>query len=129
MLFQGKNDAFLRNTANKHRVINVILTELKKPEFNAFHLYEDTDIDITKLRVKSSLKCLITETSENKDLLVLLLYHADHNSKLLYFKKVKQGIKTILRSDIHAKLPFLYALTGCDTNSSISGIGKSTEFF
>ena len=30
MPFQSKNGAFLRNTANKHLVINVILTELKK---------------------------------------------------------------------------------------------------
>ena len=31
MLHQGKNDAFLRNIANKHHAINVILTELKEP--------------------------------------------------------------------------------------------------
>ena len=36
-----------------------------------------------KLKVQSSLKYLITEISENKDLLVLFLYHADHNSKSL----------------------------------------------
>ena len=50
MLFQGKNDGFLRNTADKHRVINVILTELKKPVCNAFHLYDGADIDITKVK-------------------------------------------------------------------------------
>ena len=47
MLFQGKNDAFLRNTANKHRLMNVKLTELKKP---GFHLYDGADIDITKVK-------------------------------------------------------------------------------
>ena len=46
----------------------------------------DADIDITKLSVHSSFKFLIIEISENKDFLVLLLYHADHNSKPLYFK-------------------------------------------
>ena len=86
MLFKGKKDAFLRNTANKHRLINVILTELKKPGCNAFHLYDDAEFDITKLSVQSSLKCLITEISKTKDLLVLLWYHADHNSEPLYFK-------------------------------------------
>lgn len=30
MLFLGKKDAILRNTANKDTVINVILTELEK---------------------------------------------------------------------------------------------------
>ena len=70
MLFQDKNDTFLRNTANKHHAINVIPTELEKPGCKAFHLYDDADIDITKLSVQISLKCLITEISENKDLLV-----------------------------------------------------------
>ena len=43
--FKAKNDAFLRNTANEHSVI-VILTELKKPGCNTFHLYDGADIDI-----------------------------------------------------------------------------------
>ena len=90
ILFQGKNDAFLRNTANKRLVINVILAKPMKPKGNAFHLYDDADIDITKLNVQSSLECLITEISEKKDLLVLLLYHGDHDSKPLYFKSNKK---------------------------------------
>ena len=48
MLFKGKNDAFLRNTASKHGVINVILTELNKRVCNALHLCNDADIDIAK---------------------------------------------------------------------------------
>ena len=49
--------------------IDIILTELEKPGCKGFHLYVDPDIDITKLSAESSLKCLITEISENKDLL------------------------------------------------------------
>ena len=56
MPFQGKSDAFLRNTANKHRVINVILTELKKPGFNAFDLYNGADTDITKVKCSTFLE-------------------------------------------------------------------------
>ena len=40
--------------------------------------------------VQSSLKCRITESSGNKDLLLLLFYHVDHNSKPLYFKSYKK---------------------------------------
>ena len=54
VLFQDKNDAFLRSTANKHRSINIILTEFEKPGCKTFHLYDDTDIDIAKLSVQSS---------------------------------------------------------------------------
>ena len=68
ILIQDKNEAFLRNTANKHCAINVILTELEKPVCKAFRLYDDADIVITKLSVQSSLKCL-TEVIKNKDLL------------------------------------------------------------
>ena len=57
------------NTANKHRIINVILTEHKKLGCKTFHLFDDADINITKLSVQRSLKCLLTEISENKDLL------------------------------------------------------------
>ena len=66
MLFQDKNDEFLKNTTNKHRVFNVILTEPEKPGCKAFHLYDDADV--TKLSVQSSWKYLITQISENKDL-------------------------------------------------------------
>ena len=90
ILFQGNNDAYIRNTGSKQRVINFILTELKKLGCNTFHLYDDPDIDIRKLSVQSSLKYLVTAISENKDLLRLFLFHADHNLKPLYFKSNKK---------------------------------------
>ena len=88
MLFQGKNDAFLRNTANKHRVINVILTELKKPGLNPFYLYNGTDTVITKVKCSKFLEMFYNLCF--KDLLMLLLYHPDHNSKPLHFKGNKK---------------------------------------
>ena len=72
MLSQGIKDTFWRYTVNKHCLINAILTELKKPGCHSFHSYDDADIDMAKLPVPSSLKCLITEISKNKDLTVLL---------------------------------------------------------
>ena len=75
MLFQGKNDALSRDTDNKYLVINVILTERKKPGCNVCHLH-DADIIITKLSGQSSLKSFIIEISENKDLLVLCIMQA-----------------------------------------------------
>ena len=56
MLFQGKSDAFQRNTANTHRAINIILTELKKPGCSAFHLSDGADIDITKVKCSKFLE-------------------------------------------------------------------------
>ena len=52
--------------------------------------YDDADIDITNLSVQSSLKFLLSEISESKDLLKLLLYHADHTPQLLYLNSNKK---------------------------------------
>ena len=57
---------FLRNTANKYRVINVISTGKKKAGCNAFHSHDNADIDIINLVVKSFLKYLVTVISENQ---------------------------------------------------------------
>ena len=73
MLFQEKKNVFLRNSANKHRVINVTLTKLMKPGCNALHSYDAAAIGTSKLSVQSSLKCLVTKISETKGLLVLFL--------------------------------------------------------
>ena len=56
MLFKGKNNAFLRNTGSKHRVINAILTELNKRVCNALHLCNDADIDIAKFNCSKFLE-------------------------------------------------------------------------
>ena len=48
MLFQGKKNAFLMNTANKHQVVNAISTELKKVGCNRF---DNAYIDVIKLVV------------------------------------------------------------------------------
>ena len=66
MLFQGKKDPFLRKTANKHRVFNVISTELRKEGCYAFQSYDNADLDIINLVDKSSLKCLMTNWGEQK---------------------------------------------------------------
>ena len=70
------------------------MTERKKPGCGTFHSYDVADIDVTKLSVQSSLKCLITEISDSeiseiKDLLVLLLHHADKHHYTLKVAKSK----------------------------------------
>ena len=90
MLFQGKQGAFLRNTVNKHHVINVILTERKKPLCNAFHSYDDAHIDITKLSVQRSLTCLITEISDKIISLCYCCIMQTNNSESLDFKSNKK---------------------------------------
>ena len=57
MLFRWKKNASLRNTANKHRIVNVISTELKKVGCNGF---DDANIGYYKVSFSKFL-----ETSYN----------------------------------------------------------------
>ena len=57
MLFQRKNNTFLRNTTNKHCVGHVILTKFKKVGYSGF---DDTDVGVIKSAVQSSSKCHVT---------------------------------------------------------------------
>ena len=84
-----------------------MLTELKKPECNVFHSNDDAENDITNVSIQSFLKCLITETSENEeDLLMPLLDNADHNSKPVYFKSNKKWNKVVVHDIFHHKKNF-----------------------
>ena len=66
------------------------------------------------------------------------MYHADVDSKLLQLKSSKKSnemeihnilhYKTILWFEIYTELLFLHAFTGCNTTSSIYGVGKATIF-
>ena len=47
-----KKGCISKKHCQKHCVINVLLVQLKKPGCNAFHSYDDADIDITKLSVQ-----------------------------------------------------------------------------
>ena len=44
LTFKGKKNVFVRNNSNKHRVINVTMTELIKPGCNVFHQYYDAAV-------------------------------------------------------------------------------------
>ena len=74
---------------------------------------------------------------DDTDLLILLLYHVDLNSKDVYFipepkgtstKSRKWDIKTCktkLGLEICSNLLFVHAVLGCDTTSRLYGIGKA----
>ena len=82
-------------------MINVISTEVKKAGCYVFHSLYDADVDIEL----SFLEFSTTVIGEDADLLVLLLYHADINSKPLYFKSSKESnemeIRNILKRLLH----------------------------
>ena len=114
MLFEGKKDIFLSNSTNEHCMINVISTEVKKAGCYVFHSLYDADVDIVRLNVQSFLEFSTTVIGEDADLLVLLLYHADINSKPLYFKSSKESnemeIRNTLKRLLHNIIKPFYGL-------------------
>ncbi|KAK7485546.1 hypothetical protein BaRGS_00023234 [Batillaria attramentaria] len=77
---------------------------------------------------------------EDADLLVLVCFHADINSENIFFKsdaKLKtkkhkvwhiQAVQRALGMETCKMLPFIHALTGCDTTSRLFGVGKGAAF-
>ena len=138
MTFQGKKDIFLRNPANKEAIIELISAELQKSGYETFQAADDADYDIVRIAIESSVDYCTTVIGEDTDLLILLLYHADVNSKPLYFQSSKRAgnkiihdiisYKKILGNDIYSNLLFLHAFTGCDSTSSTYEIGKASAF-
>ena len=73
---------------------------------------------------------------EDTDFLILLIYHANKESKKIYFysesKQNARGTnvwdirlcKELLDKDICSNILFLHAILGCDITSSLYGLGK-----
>ena len=136
--FSTKKDIFLRNPANKEAIIELISAELQKSGYEPFQTADDADYEIVRIVIESSADYCTTVIGEDTNLLILLLYHADVNSKPLYFHSSKRAgnkiihdiisYKKILGNDICSNLLFLHTFTGCDSTSSIYGIGKASAF-
>lgn len=74
---------------------------------------------------------------EDTDLLVLLCLHEDVKSQPLFFKSEKKQtakknhkvwhinrLKSVMGPELCLLLPFVHAVSGCDTTSRLYGVGK-----
>ena len=101
------------------------------------HARSDADVLIIQTAIQSSSTANTVVVGEDTDLLILLLHHANMDSKELYFRpEPKQNAKKVrlwnikaseekLGSCICSKLLFIHAITGCNTTSRLYGIGKT----
>ena len=138
--FSGKKEEFLSRDLNKQRLIQLISDALKERHCTVVNSLGDADVDIVQAEVRSSLLHTTTLIGEDTDLLVLLLYYAQSDSKGLYFRSDKSKadggvkvyninhLKEVLGLDVCSQLMFIHAMTGCDTTSRIFGVGKKTVF-
>ena len=100
MTFQGKKVIFLRNPASKEAIIELISAELQKSGYETFQAADDADYDIVRIAIESSVDYCTTVIGEDTDLLILLLHHADVNSKLLYFQSSRRAGNKIIHAII-----------------------------
>ncbi|OWF46189.1 hypothetical protein KP79_PYT26260 [Mizuhopecten yessoensis] len=136
MPFKSKKEAFLGNPVNKQKFIDMLSSKLSESGVRCLKAVDDADLLIAQSAVNFSKEQKTAVIGEDTDLLVLLCHHADPNQYPIIFKSDKQVgrklkiwdiSKTIksLGEDICNLLPFIHAITGCDTTSRLFGIGKN----
>ena len=128
-----KKDAFLANTRNKQMFINLLAAKLVEHGCIVRHASEDADRLIVMTAIEFSGASDVIVVGEDTDLLVLLCYFAEPNTKRLFFmsdrtqnsklRDIKQ-LQQTLGYRISNILPVIHSLTGCDTSSRLFGIGK-----
>ena len=133
MKFQSKKDIFLSNSFNKQRMIYLIGEKLTDVFCTVVHSKADADVNIAKSAIAALSTNNIFLIGEDTDLLILMLYFVPEQSNFkLYFGSNKENvydiykIRALLGSLLCSCLPFIHAITGCDTTSGFFGIGKKT---
>ncbi len=81
-----KKKEFLSNRVNKQKFLSVLSSQLEEVGCSTSHANSDADVLIVKTAIRSSKIVNTVLVGEDTDLLVLLLYHADMDSKELYFR-------------------------------------------
>ena len=93
--FAGKKEEFLSRDSNKQGLIDLISGELRKRGCHVINSPGDADVDIAKAAVEASRYRATTLIGEDTDLLVLLLFYAQPDSKDLYFQSDKSTATTV----------------------------------
>jgi hypothetical protein len=135
-----KKENFLANRFNKQRFIDMLGSRLRENNYTVVHASDDADVKIVLTAVECAKSRKVTVIGEDTDLLVLLCYHVDLNSCAVYFRsepkqstmKMKiwniQRTKQDIGEEMCLLLPFLHAISGCDTTSRLFGVGKGAAY-
>ena len=132
-----KKDQFLANQRNKQRFLNLLSTKLREQHIEVLQADDDADLLIAQTALNSAKDRPTIVVGEDTDVLVLLLYHIqNYHQKVIYHSAKHSQGKACRIWDINktAKLhgettcrllPFVHAVTGCDTTSRLFGLGKA----
>lgn len=132
-----EREQFLANTENKADFVTMLVQCFANCGVQTFQSTGDADVDIVSVALQHALAgTSVVVYCDDTDVLSMLLHHRSHIMSDVYFwsetKKTKAGDKRINVSDLQTHMGkelcesilVLHALGGCDTTSSIFGIGK-----
>ena len=132
-----KKELFLANDRNKQKFISLLASKMQSEGIKVLQADDDADF----LIAKTALTCAESRTTvvigEDTDILVLLCHHfcKDHVKDII-FRSAKQTsgkacriwsinrTANMLGQTTCKHLPFVHAISGCDTTSRLYGIGK-----
>ena len=145
MVFKGKKEDVLSNKMNKHRFIRLLRDHLERQGCNTVQARADADLLIVQTALAAA-ECTQRPTilvGDDTDLLVLLCFHSNTTHTLtgnLYLRpEPKHGskrpprcwniavLKLVLGPEVTNGILFIHALLGCDTTSSVHGLGKGSS--
>ena len=134
MVLTDSKERFLRNPSNKQRFIRILSSALQLQEIKTHHASADADCVILKT-LDTAIHGDTVLICENTDFLVPLVFHssAEHNRVFMRSSTSKcdvriwdiKQVQGALGSNLCKYILFAYAIGGCDTTSSLFGIGKS----
>ena len=122
---------FLSNESNKQRFINVLSNALLEAGIETHHASGDADCMIVSTALSKATQCPVAVVGRDTDLLVLLLYHFEPNISNVYFASGVRvwdirGVQAAVGPHISNNILFGHAFGGCDSVSSLFGVGKKT---
>jgi len=136
MVAKVKKEEFLANKVNKQTFILHLGERLPQSGCTVNRTAGDADLLIAQTAIQSARSVSTVLVGDNTDLLVLLCFCAEIDAHDLFFRpEPKQSSKTkrvcyiketknLLCPSVCKNILLVHALLGCDTTSSIYGIGK-----
>ena len=136
MVAKVKKEEFLANKVNKQKFILHLGERLQQSGCTVNRAAGDAGLLIAQTAIQSARSLSTVLVGDDTDLLVLLCFYAEMDAHDLFFRpEPKQSSKTkrvwniketknLLGPSVCKNILFVHALLGCDTTSSIYGIGK-----
>ena len=139
-ILSDDQQAFLANTVNKARFIEMLSCGLRHQGFTVVQAEADCDTGVVSTAlVKASCRQTVAVAADDTDILVMLVHHLqDHMADIHFVSQIRnkttgqykqlsvRAIQQAIGEQACRQLVSIHAIGGCDTTSAIFGIGKGT---